>query len=124
MSELTLTKTKLLEGVWEGVLTGHEDDEAPTLRLTHQDRPIDGLTTEKNGDDWYVRVPIPLSRISDGVHVFIISDSSGNKLADFTFIAGEALADDIRAEVELLREQLDMLKRAFRRHCLEIAESG
>ena len=36
-------------------------------------------------------------------------------------IAGEAVSDDLRAEVELLRAELDMLKRAFRRHCLETA---
>ena len=34
-------------------------------------------------------------------------------------LAGEALAHDIRAEIDLLRAELDMLKRAFRRHCLE-----
>ena len=40
-------------------------------------------------------------------------------LGSFTLIAGEALGDDLRAEVSLLRAELDMLKRAFRRHCLE-----
>ena len=40
-------------------------------------------------------------------------------LGDFTLMAGDAVADDLRAEVELLRAELDMLKRAFRRHCLE-----
>ena len=40
-------------------------------------------------------------------------------LDTITFIAGEALADDIRAEIDLLRAELDMLKRAFRRHCVE-----
>jgi hypothetical protein len=29
------------------------------------------------------------------------------------------MEDDLRAEVDLLRAELDMLKRAFRRHCLE-----
>ena len=29
----------------------------------------------------------------------------------------QALAEDIRAEVDLLRAELDLLKRAFRRHC-------
>jgi hypothetical protein len=32
------------------------------------------------------------------------------------------MEDDLRAEVDLLRAELDMLKRAFRRHCLETAE--
>jgi len=124
MSELKLTKTRLLEGVWEGVLSGYEGEGAPELVLTHQDQTIEGLTVDHHDGTWYVRAPIPQERISDGVHVFIISDANGMKLADFAFIAGEALAEDIRAEMELLREELDMLKRAFRRHCLEVAEIG
>jgi hypothetical protein len=42
-------------------------------------------------------------------------------LAHFTIITGVAMEDDMRAEVDLLRQELDMLKRAFRRHCLETA---
>jgi hypothetical protein len=34
-------------------------------------------------------------------------------------MAGEVLSDDFRSEVSLLRAELDLLKRAFRRHCLE-----
>jgi len=44
---------------------------------------------------------------------------SGDKLGHFTIITGVAMEDDIRAEMDLLRAELDMLKRAFRRHCLE-----
>jgi hypothetical protein len=42
-------------------------------------------------------------------------------LASFAFLAGDALSEDIRAEMDLLRDELDMLKRAFRRHCVETA---
>ena len=69
---------------------------------------------------WDLRVPIPKDAIADGVQTFVIVDmSDGTKLGDFTLIAGEAAAEDLRSEVELLRAELDMLKRAFRRHCLE-----
>ena len=34
-------------------------------------------------------------------------------------VAGEALAPDLRAELDLLRAELDLLKSAFRRHCRE-----
>jgi hypothetical protein len=65
-------------------------------------------------------VPIPISAIADGVQVFVITDGIHDKtLGQFTLIAGEVLGDDIRSEVELLRAELDMLKRAFRRHCVE-----
>ena len=40
-------------------------------------------------------------------------------LDSFALMSGDALSYDIRAEMTLLREELDMLKRAFRRHCLE-----
>ena len=36
-----------------------------------------------------------------------------------TIVTGVAMEDDVRAEIDLLRAELDMLKRAFRRHCLE-----
>lgn len=45
----------------------------------------------------------------------------GTQLGHFTLITGVALGDDIRVEMELLRAELDMLKRAIRRHCVETA---
>lgn len=115
-----LTKTRLAEGIWEGILTRSEGSADPKLTVRHMDRPVPGL--EVSPDDakgrWRVRLPIPREAIADGVQTLVISDGD-TVLADITLIAGEALADDIRAEVELLRAELDMLKRAFRRHCLE-----
>ena len=123
MPELTLTKTHLQEGVWEGVLTADgAGNYQPEVTVTHLEKPIEGVTVSEDSDHgiWTIRVPIPVATLSDGVQTFLIFDGASNtKLSDFTLIAGEAVADDIRAEVELLRAELDMLKRAFRRHCLE-----
>lgn len=120
MSSLTLTKTKLISGVWEGELTGVVGDEAPTLGVTHLTKPVEGLAITQEDGRWFVRVPVPVDLIADGVQTFVISDTqSGDTLASFTLLAGEALSEDIRAEMNLLRAELDMLKRAFRRHCLE-----
>lgn len=122
MSELTLTKTRLIGGVWEGVLTGVAGDESPQIAVTHFGENISGVSVTKDHDQWFVRVPVPLERIADGVQTFVISDAAtGAVLNDFAFYAGDALAEDIRAEVDLLRAELDMLKQAFRRHCLEVA---
>lgn len=123
MSAMQLTKTRLFEGVWEGVLhTGQEGAAQPKIAVSHMDRPVTGhsLREGDSAGSWVVRVPIPVELLSDGMQTFVISDTdSGESLNSFAILAGEALADDIRAEVELLREELDMLKRAFRRHCLE-----
>lgn len=121
MSNLTLTKTRLFQGVWEGVV--HSAQEAtPNIQATLLDKPISGVSIDKidGNEGWSLRVPIPVDAINDGIQTFLINDAStGETLNSFALLSGEALGDDIRAEVELLRAELDMLKRAFRRHCLE-----
>lgn len=121
MPDLTLTKTRIRAGVWEGVLTGATG--TPALQVVLQDAEVPGVTVtplDARPGDYAVRVPIPAAVLSEGVQTFVIRDpASGAKLAHFTVITGVAMEDDIRAEVDLLRAELDMLKRAFRRHCLE-----
>ncbi len=123
MSDLTLTKTRLYEGVWEGVLTyDGEGNAQPRIEVTHLQEVIDGVEVTENAQagNWIVRVPIPANLIADGVQTFLIHDAKSDTVLDsFTLMSGDVLAYDIRGEVALLREELDMLKRAFRRHCLE-----
>ena len=118
---MELTETTLRNGTWEGLLTGASEDSEPALEVRWLDRPVDGveLSAAENGA-WRVRVPVPSEAVADGVQTFVISDAgNGERLASFSLIAGAPAGDDIRAEIELLRAELDMLKRAFRRHCLE-----
>jgi len=123
MSDLTLTKTRLFEGVWEGILTSDvEGNMQPEIEVTHLQQPVPDVQVIENREarHWVVRVPIPAALISDGVQTFLINDArAGETLGSFALLSGDALSYDIRAEVTLLRDELDMLKRAFRRHCLE-----
>ncbi|WP_306112907.1 MULTISPECIES: hypothetical protein [unclassified Roseovarius] len=123
MDELTLTKTRLFEGVWEGVLTYEgTGNYQPEIEVTHLQKPVAGVEVREKPEEglWVVRVPIPVEIIADGVQTFVICDKrSGEMLDSFALMSGDALSYDIRAEMTLLREELDMLKRAFRRHCLE-----
>jgi len=123
MSEMQLTKTRLIEGVWEGVLqTNRPGRYQPKIEVTHLEKQVPGHSLQAVGEagEFVVKVPVPIELLSDGMQTFLIRDmDSGDVLSSFAILAGEALSDDIRAEVQLLREELDMLKRAFRRHCLE-----
>ena len=123
MSELKLTKTRLFEGVWEGVLCDPaKAPDAPAVEVTHLQQPVQGVAVialDLPGE-WVLRVPIPPETIADGVQTYVIRAlGSGQVLDSFTLMAGDALSYDIRAEIGLLREELDLLKRAFRRHCLD-----
>lgn len=123
MSTLELTKTKMQQGVWQGIVSGAGPD-SPKIEVTHREKPVAGVKIEKHdlAGMWMLLVPIPLEAISDGVQTLLIHDgTSKEKIGHITLLAGEALGDDIRAEIDLLRAELDMLKRAFRRHCIETA---
>ena len=123
MTQISLTKTRIREGVWQGLLTGPEAAPEIEVRLNeavlpgHSVSPVAGQPAQ-----WAVQVPIPVAALSEGVQTFLIREpKSGETLAHFTVITGVAMEDDLRAEIDLLRAELDMLKRAFRRHCVETA---
>jgi len=121
MSGTSLVKTRIRAGVWEGVLRATGG--APALEVVLLDALLPGVSVSAVVDrpgEWAVRVPVPAEVLSEGVQTFLIRDkSNGEKLAHFTIITGVAMEDDMRAEIDLLRAELDMLKRAFRRHCIE-----
>lgn len=123
MSELTLTKTRLFEGVWEGALKSAEaSGTKPQVDVTYLGETVPDVSIDPTDETglWRLRFPIPKESISDGVQTVVITDhTTEERLETVSFIAGEALAGDLRAEIDLLRAELDMLKRAFRRHCVE-----
>ena len=116
MSELI--RNRMLEGIWEGEFSGFVTE--PEIDIFHREEALSDITVAP-GDDgtWRVKVPIPSSVLSDGTHSFLVQTKDGTTIATFNIIAGNAVADDIRSEIGLLRAELDMLKKAFRRHCLE-----
>ena len=123
-TDLTLTKTRIQAGVWEGLLTSR-DDRVPAIVATHLDQALASVSVTPLPDDpkcWAVRIAIPADLLSDGVQTFVITDqATGARLASFAIITGEPLEVDFRAVLNLLRAELDLLKQAFRRHCVETA---
>lgn len=123
MSEMKLTQTRIRAGVWEGVL--QSADPGPALEVSLQGQGLAGVTlTAVAGrpGEWMLRVPIAAEHLSEGVQTYLIrASATGALLGHFTIITGVPMEEDLRAEVDLLREELDMLKRAFRRHCVETA---
>ena len=125
MTAYSLSKSRFFEGVWEGVIAGDTDEApAPRVDVRVHDITIPDVAIEPLPDpaSWLLKVPVPANMIADGVHTFVISEAAlGQSLGDFSIIAGDAAGEDVRAEMSLLRAELDMLKRSFRRHCRETA---
>ena len=125
MTAYSMSKARFFEGVWEGVIAGDSDDSpTPKIEVRALDKPVPDVSLDPLPDpgSWLLKVPVPVHFLADGVHTFMISESTlGQALGNFSIIAGDAAGEDIRAEMSLLRAELDMLKRSFRRHCRETA---
>jgi hypothetical protein len=119
---IALQQTRIAGGIWEGVLSGAAGD-APVIEVLHSDRVLDGvevLAIPGKAGRFAVRVPIPAWALNEGVQTFVLR-LGDEVLAQFNVVAGMPLDEDIRAELSLLRAELELLKRAFRRHCTETA---
>jgi hypothetical protein len=117
---LTLTRSRVAGGVWEGILSGAKG-EAPVVEAMVDGQSIAGLELARlpgKPARFAVRLPIPASVITEGVRTIHLQ-SGGVVLAEITLILGERADDDTRAELALLRAELDLLRRAFQRHVRE-----
>ncbi|MEZ5913601.1 MAG: hypothetical protein R3D84_16400 [Paracoccaceae bacterium] len=79
MSDLALAKTKILEGVWEGVLSyAGEGNYQPEIAVTHLEQPLNGVEVVEDQPapgQWLVRVPIRPRRFATGCETFLIRDA-------------------------------------------------
>jgi hypothetical protein len=113
-----LELSRIRAGKWEGVIASPE---APEVELLHLGQALPGLEIAGGeGGKWQVSVPIPAEILTDGVMTLVVHDIRADAtLGRVALMAGEPLAEDLRAEIDLLRAELDLLKKAFRRHCVE-----
>lgn len=114
-----LISDQVREGTWTARLIAGADQ--PDLTMTHLGQAIDGLSIEQGQEagTWLLRFEIPKALIGDGVQTFVLQDQTEMTVGHFTLIIGEPLAEDLRAEIALLRGELETLKTAFRKHCAE-----
>ena len=122
MRKLTVQTLGITAGKWEGLLSGVDDDQAPQIYIMLYDKIISKMELVRNGEgkDWYLSFHLDPQHISSGVQTFLfVTADEKETIGSFSVIAGEALALDLRAEIDLLRTELDMLKQVFRQHCKE-----
>lgn len=123
MSQFEVIPFRLDHGVWEGRLSRPEDAQAePGLEARYRGEVIADLIVSAAYEPgaWDIRLTLPAAVLSDGVHsVLLVDRDSGQILYRIDIAAGQNISEDLRSEVALLREELDMLKRSFRRHCRE-----
>lgn len=119
MTGFTLTRLGFRGGVWQGRFAANSKaSKVPKVELRSQGEVIEGVQLQADGKGaWLISAPIPARLLGDGVAGFLIVDAAtGAELAGFSIAAGIPADDDLRAEIGLLRAELELLKKAFRRH--------
>lgn len=123
MSQLEVIPFRLDHGVWEGRLSQPEDtQDAPGLEARYRGDIIADLSVNPAYEPgaWDIKLTLPAAVLSDGVHSVVLIDRDSEQiLYRIDIAAGQNISEELRSEVALLREELDMLKRSFRRHCRE-----
>lgn len=119
-----LNKKQIFGGKYFGILrSGTKGLQAPEIEMLHLGNVVGRVSVSsvgEDGDNWEVIAEIPAEFLTDGVQTFLLVFKGQTEILDrFSIITGEPLEEDLRAEIELLREELDLIKRAFRRHCNE-----
>lgn len=113
--QLEIVGLRIQRGVCEGRLSGGSGD-MPALRFEAGEIvwPAPRLTRDETG--WLFTQDLPAALLNDGAQAVVIVDAaSGQPIGQFALSVGEALAEDLRAQVAQLRAELDLLKTAFRR---------
>jgi hypothetical protein len=118
MAEETLVKLKLSEGRYVGELSAPD---GTGIEAVHAGRVVaTAHVSPGDGGRHRVSLDIPPGVLSDGVQVVALrSTVTGTTLDRVTVQAGEILDEDLHAEIALLRDELELLKKAFRQHVRE-----
>lgn len=131
MSELSVTKTRFADGMWEALVTsgGGAAAQPPELEAVvqvlaglgtlPQEVPVTGLALEPasgSAGTWHLKLTLPPAALGDGLRCLVVRDGKSKlMLAGCTIAAGSVLECDMQAELAQMRAELDMLKAALRR---------
>jgi hypothetical protein len=116
-----VAESRVAQGEWS-VLFGPtpEAGSPPVLSAVHDGTPLPGLTVTAEAETpgyWRVRVALPATLIGDRVAVVALRQGEGalaRDLARVSVAAGQALLDDLAADVAALRAEMELLKSVVR----------
>lgn len=113
----------LAGGIWSGRIEGAAAP--PRVVLVHRGAVIaEARLRDDPAGGWRIEAALPGAALDDGAHSFLLLADTGEagappdpgalELGALSVIAGRPLDADLRAEIALLRAELDLLKRSLR----------
>ncbi len=123
MSEYFVLNHTTRSGTWT-LLLGSDNLDAPSpdIRIDCADQRLSTpqVTSGDRAGTWRVSVELPASLLSEGYRTILVVDQTTEEtLTHLSIWTGQGSDENVTAEIDLLRAELDMLKRAFRKHCVD-----
>ncbi|MFO6465265.1 hypothetical protein ACK8OR_12795 [Jannaschia sp. KMU-145] len=109
-----LHRAGIVGGTYRGLLTGAGDP--PPLELVIGADVTGHLTPAPVDGGWQVEAELDPSLLTEGTRTVSIRTGDGAVLDRVTVICGLDAETDLRAELDAMRDELDILKRSFRAH--------
>lgn len=116
MAKPTFIQSRLQAGTWH-VLLGDAGKSPPSISAFHAGRALPDLkcTSGDHPGEWRISLKVPQDALNDGMQTLVLQLADGTIIGSLPILAGAPLEDDLRSEIALLRDELDILKAAFRR---------
>lgn len=112
-----LNRMSITGGIYRGLLVGN--GEPPALEMTLGGDSLGHLTPAPAEGGYHVEGELGAALLTDGVQTVVIRTADGTALDSVTVVTGLGAPEDIRAEMDALRDEVRVLKTAFRRHINE-----
>ena len=116
-ADIRLETTGLSDGVWTGILHGISKARRPPGVVALLDgQPLAALTIGPRPSEancWDLRLALGPETLRDGT-ACVLFQLDGVTLGELVIRAGGAADDDLRAQLALLRAELDLVKRTLR----------
>ncbi|SDY34271.1 hypothetical protein SAMN05444004_101190 [Jannaschia faecimaris] len=121
-SSWILHRTGVTGGTYRGLLTATDesDETPPPLTLVLGGETLGEMTMEAVDGGWQVEGEMGLAPLTDGAQTVFVRLPDGTALDSVTVITGLSAPEDLRAELATLRDEVTLLKKAFRRHVNQI----
>lgn len=116
MATPTLIEERFEAGIWH-VAVSRTTQDPPAVVASLDGVQLAAVDCRKapQGNHWMLRVPVPAHLLHGGVQTVVLSLPDGSTISSLAIMAGAAVAEDLRAEIGLLRNELDLLKSVVRR---------
>ena len=103
----------------EGVLRMrllHHGAGPPPVRVTHRTETLAAdLAPEPEPGIWRLKVQLPPAVVSEGVQTLLVSMPDGTAIGAAQLIVGQPASAAAEAQIDLLRQEVALLKRVVRR---------